>query len=340
MRNVLLLLAIAPPLAAQSPAWTPPRGLQDSGIAVPADNAMTPGKIRLGAQLFFDKRLSKTKLMSCETCHVPEKGWADGLALSPKFDGAVNSRHTPTLYGAAYYSDLSWDGRTRGLEMQILATWKEQMGVDPEAIARDVEAIPGYKAAFEKELGGPPTGEGVVKALATFVRTVHAGDTPWDRHKQDAKSLEKSDSGQGFKVFSEVARCTQCHLPPVYSDTLFHNVGIGSDTEKPDKGRGKILADAAAKAGTSLAPEDERLMGAFKTPSLRGVALSGPYFHDGRASTLEDAVDLMLKGGVTNPYLDDRLKPARVTPKQREQLLAFLRSLTPESKPYPRPALP
>jgi cytochrome c peroxidase len=335
----LLLAALASAGgSADAPAFKPPRGLHDMEIAAPADNPLTAGKIKLGEQLFFDKRLSKTKQMACETCHVPEKGWTEGLKLSPKFDGSVNVRHTPTLYGVAYYPDLYWDGRAKGLEANVLAAWKGQMGGDPDAVAKDLAAVPGYAAAFQKEMGGAPTGDGVVKALATFVRTIQAGDTAYDR--LPAKTRDASPAGKGFEVFSKVGQCTLCHLPPTFSDGLFHNVGIGFDTEKPDLGRGKILADAAAKAGTPAPPEAETLQGAFKTPTLRGVALSGPYFHDGRAATLEEAVDLMIKGGIENPHRDEKLKPATLTTAQRTQLLTFLRSLTPVVKTYKRPTLP
>jgi cytochrome c peroxidase len=331
-------LASAPGRTDTKPAYTPPRGLQDQEIVVPADNPLTAGKIKLGEQLFFDKRLSKTKAMSCETCHVPEKGWTDQLALSPKFDGSLNVRHTPTLYEAAFYPDLYWDGRAKGLEAQILAAWKGQMGGDPDAVAKELEALPAYKSAFEAELGGPPTGDRVVKALASFVRTIHAGDTPWDR--MDPKARDKSEAGRGFEVFSKVAQCSLCHLPPVFSDTLFHNVGIGTDKEKPDLGRGKILADAAAKNNQPAPPEAEAMTSAFKTPTLRALTLTFPYFHDGRAKTLEEAVDTMLKGGIANPHRDEKLKPQTLTPKQRTELLVFLKSLTPANKPYPRPTLP
>ena len=320
--------------SADAPAFKPPRGLHDMEIAVPADNPLTAGKIKLGEQLFFDKRLSKTRAMSCETCHVPEKGWTDGLKLSSKFDGSLNTRHSPTLYGVAYYPDLYWDGRAKGLEAQILAAWKGQMGADPEAIAKELEPIAGYASQFKAEFGGGATGASIVKALASFVRTIHAGDTPYDRGSAGQAAKD------GFKVFSETARCSLCHLPPLYSDGLFHNVGIGFDSDKPDLGRGKILADAAAKANQPAPADAETQKGAFKTPSLRGAALSGPYFHDGRAATLDEAVDLMLKGGIANPSLDEKLKPAQLTGPQREQLLAFLKSLTPENKPYPRPTLP
>ena len=187
-------------------------------------------------------------------------------------------------------------------------------------------------------LGGPPTADRAVKALATLVRTIHAGDTPWDRLA--SKARDTSEAGKGFQVFSEVASCTNCHLPPVGSDTLFHNVGIGYDKEKPDPGRGAILQAAAQRASRALTSEEEKQMGAFKTPTLRGIALSGPYFHDGRAKTLDEAVDLMLKGGIKNDKLDEKLQPKTLTPAQRRQLMAFLNSMTPENKPYKRPTLP
>ena len=336
--GLVVVLSLVASAGAEAPGFKPPRGLEDQELVVPADNPITAGKVQLGQQLFFDKRLSKTKAMSCETCHVPEKGWTDALPLSPKFDGSVNVRHTPTLYGVAFYPDLYWDGRAKGLEAQILAAWKGQMGADPDQIAKDIEAIPKYKEAFEKELGGPPTGDRIVKALATFVRTIHAGDTPWD--KMEPKKRDASPAGRGFEVFSKVAQCTLCHLPPLYSDTLFHNVGVGANNEKPDLGRGKFLADAAAKAGQPAPGDAETLQGAFKTPSLRGAALSGPYFHDGSVATLEAAVDFMLAGGTPNPHLDPKLKPARLSAKQRADLFEFLKSLTPSNAPYPRPTLP
>jgi cytochrome c peroxidase len=345
---VLVTLVSSSRAQAAPPAFELPPALKSVPMPIPPDNAMTAGKIALGEQLFFDKRLSKTKAMSCETCHVPEKGWTDGLKLSTKADGSVNVRHTPTLYEVGFLEDLYWDGRAKGLEAQILAAWKGQMGADPEAVAKDLEAIPAYKAAFEAELGGAPNGDRVVKALATFVRTIHAGDTPYDRLARDKKAFDKSDVGQGFKVFSETARCTNCHLPPVFTDTLYHNIGIGSEAEKPDLGRGKILADAADKKKESapaeaetLRAQAEKMAGAFKTPSLRGIGASGPYFHDGRAATLEEAVDLMLAGGIKNPHLDtEKLQPAKITTEQRTQLLAFLKALTPEAKEYKRPTLP
>lgn len=317
-------------------AFTPPRGLDKLPITVPDDNAMTSDRIELGKQLFFDTRLSRTKKMSCETCHVPEKGWTDGLALSPRHDGSMNTRHTPTMYGVAFYPDLYWDGRARGLETQILAAWRGQMGADPDAIAKDLAEVPRYVTAFQKSYDGPPTGDRIVKALATFVRTIHAADTPWDRSPQNPTAAPKTAMARGFQVFSTNG-CVVCHTPPLFSDAQFHNVGIGSDKPTPDMGRGRILGDAATKAGQPVTAEMERLMGAFKTPTLRGAALSGPYFHDGSAKTLDEAVDVMLKGGFDNKTKDPLLKPRTITPDERRDLMAFLQALTPANRPYPRP---
>ena len=280
------------------PDFALPRGLQSLTITVPPDNAMTTGRIALGKQLFFDTRLSRTKKMSCETCHVPEKGWTDGLALSPRFDGSMNTRHTPTMYGVAFYPDLYWDGRAKGLEAQIVAAWRSQMGGDPDAMAKELEAVPQYVEAFQKEYEGPPTGDRIVKALASYVRTIHAGNTPWDQAPQDSAEAAKTAIGRGFQVFS-TSGCVLCHTPPLFSDAQFHNIGIGSDKPTPDMGRGKILADAAAKSNQPVTPDMERLMGAFKTPSL--------------------------------------LKPQTLTPAQRKDLMAFLAALTPDNSPYPRP---
>lgn len=344
LRTVLLLVAAlvvaGAPLAAAQPAFEPPLGLQDMDIPVPDDNPMTAGKIALGEQLFFDTRLSRNGDMSCETCHVPEKGWADGRRFSPKWDGSMNTRHSPTLYGVAYNPELYWDGRaTEGLAAQITAAWKGHMGGQPEVIAEKLNAIPGYASQFQAEFGGPATGERIAMALATFVRTIHAGDTPWDRMSPREKMSPDNPVGQGFKVFSQVAKCTLCHLPPLYTDTLYHNIGIGMDTDDPDLGRGGHLVKQAEAAGTPPPAEAAITQGAFKTPTLRGVALSAPYFHDGSAATLEEAVDYMLEGGTDNPHKDPKLRKWEYTKEQRDQLLAFLRALTPDAA-YERPELP
>lgn len=327
------------PAAAPKPDAAPVGPLGE--MAVPADNPVTPEKVELGKKLFFDTRLSKTGKMSCETCHLPEKGWTDGNALSTKFDGSVNTRHTPTLINAAYYKQWYWDGRAATLEGQVTAAWRGQMGGDPDAVAMTLNGIEGYKNDFQKVFGGPATADNIAKSLATFVRSIKSEDSPWDKYEKGDKAAVSEDAIKGFTIFSDSdkANCTLCHLPPLYTDTLFHNVGIGFDKPMPDLGRGKILADAAEKKGAKD-PEADKMKGAFKTPTLRSITETAPYFHDGRSKTLEDAVDLMLKGGIKNPNLDEKLKPRTLKAEERAQLLVFLKSLTPESKPFEKPQLP
>jgi len=302
---------------------------------IPADNPITAEKVELGKQLFFDKRLSGNDQVSCETCHLPEIGWTDGKPLSAKFDGSMNTRHTPTLYNAGYYKEWYWDGRAPTLEAQILAAWRGQMGADPDKIAEKLNQIEAYRTAFQQQLGGPASAQNVPKALAAFVRTLTSDDSPWDRYERGDKTAVSEDAIAGFKVFSDSdkANCTLCHVPPLYTDTLFHTVGLGYDKPQPDTGRGKILADKND-------PEAPKAMGAFKTPTMRSITETKPYFHDGRAATLEEAVDYMLGGGTPNANLDEKLKPRKITPDERRQLLAFLNSLTPQSKPFERPRLP
>ncbi len=319
------------PASQPAPAPAPKPDVGPLGeMAVPADNPITPEKAELGKKLFSDMRLSKTGKMACETCHLPDKGWADGQALSTKFDGSVNTRHTPTLYNVGYYKQWYWDGRAATLEGQVTAAWRGQMGGDPDAVAMTLNGVDTYKNDFQKVFNGPATADNIAKSLATFVRTIKSENAPWDKYQKGDKSAVSEDVVKGFDVFSnsDKANCTLCHLPPLFTDTLFHNVGIGFDKPMPDLGRGKILGDAAEKKGTKD-PDAETMKGAFKTPTLRSITETAPYFHDGRAKKLEDAVDLMLKGGIKNPNLDEKLKPKTLSKDERAQLMEFLKSLTP-----------
>jgi cytochrome c peroxidase len=310
-------------------------------MTVPADNPMTPEKVELGKKLFFDTRLSKTGNMACETCHHPDKGWTDGEVVSTKFDGSKNTRHTPTLYNVGFNKQWYWDGRAATLEGQVTAAWKAQMGGDPDMVAMTLNGIDAYKADFQKAFNGPATPDNIAKAIATFVRTIRSENSPWDKYQAGDKSAVGDDAVKGFAVFSDSdkANCTLCHLPPLFTDTLFHNIGVGFDKPMPDLGRGKILGDAAEKAGKKD-PDADALKGAFKTPTLRSVTEHPPYFHDGSAKSLDDVVDFVLKGGMKNPNLDEKLKPRMISAEERSQLMAFIKALTPEQKPFEKPQIP
>lgn len=315
-----------PPMPKADPLPATPQGLPE--LKTPADNPLTAEKVALGKQLFFDKRLSKDGSASCETCHVPEKGWTDGTALSTKVGGGKNTRHSPTLINVGYNDLYYWDGRAETLEKQIAAAWKGQMGAeDQAAIATAVGKIPGYKVQFKTIFNADATPDNVIKALASFVRTIRSGGSAWDKRDNGDKNAAPADAVKGFDVFTKKAGCAACHAPPLYTDNGFHDVGIGSDAKEPDQGRGKIT-------------KDDKDNGKFKTPSLRAVGTHAPFFHDGSAATLAAAVDTMAGGGVKNKNLDEKLKPVKLSKDERAQLDAFLKALEPAPEAFNRPTLP
>jgi cytochrome c peroxidase len=317
-----------PPMPKAPPLPATPAPLPE--LKNPPDNPLTAEKVALGKQLFFDKRLSKDGSASCETCHVPEKGWADGEKLSKKVGGAMNTRHSPTLWNVGYNDLWYWDGRAETLEKQIEAAWKGQMGVDPAAIAAALAKIPGYLVQFKTIYQADPTGDTIVKSLAAFVRTLRSGGSPWDKYEAGDKGAVSESAVRGFELFRNKAGCGACHAPPLYTNNGFHNTGVGfdKDVKEPDLGRGKIS-------------KNEKENGAFKTPTLRSATTHPPYFHDGRAATFEEAVDFMLAGGIDNPHRDERMKkPVKLSKAEREDLLAFLRALEVKADGYERPTLP
>ena len=305
-----------------------PTGIED--MSVPADNPITPEKVELGKMLFFDKRLGKDGKMACETCHLPEMGWTDAKQVSIKADGKPNTRHSPTMYNVGFYESWYWDGRAATLEEQVKAAWSGQMGADADAVAATLNGIEGYKTAFQSAMGGEATPDNIVQALATFVRTIRSEDSAWDKFEKERTPVSP-EVRAGFEVF-RTAECGLCHTPPLYTDKSFHNIGIGMDKEMPDLGRGKILADKQD-------PQAEAMTGAFKTPTLRSVADTAPYFHDGSAKTLEQAVDVLLKGGIDNPHKDEKMKARTITGPEKGALIAFLKALSPPVK-FERPKLP
>lgn len=307
-----------------------PLGLASAKLTAHDHNKTTADKVALGEYLFFDTRMSDSGKFACVTCHLPKMGWTDGKKLSEKHNGKLNKRHSPTMYNVGYAQDWYWDGRKKTLEDQILAAWTGQAGATPAKVAATLAGVPRYKEMFQKAFGEDPTPDNVPKALASFLRIkLRAGNSPWDRYKAGDQSAISEDAKKGETLFMGKAKCTICHRPPLFTDMLYHNVGVGyKDVKEPDVGRFKVS-------------QQEKDTGAFKTPGLRNVTLSAPYFHDGSSSTLEEAVDFMLAGGYRegNKHIDPILTPTKLTDEERKQLLAFLESLT-EDAQYTPPTLP
>ena len=309
------------PLPAQLSTYEP--------MSIPADNPLTPEKAALGRQLFFDERLSIDGSKSCYSCHVCEHGLTDGL---PKAIGPGNKqlpRSSPTLWNIGYHKEFYWDGRSGSLEAQAMAAWKGgNMGADEKTgeIVAKINALQGYKQQFQKVFQSDATPENMMQAIAAYERTIISGDTAWDRWKAGDNTAISMSAYRGWNIFQAI-RCNNCHDGVLFTGQQYHNIGIGMDQKEPDPGRGKVTNK----------PEDT---GAFKTPTLRDIARSAPYFHDGSAKTLEEAVDIMLGGGKENQYLDKKnLQPHKLLPEQREDLLNFLRSLSVDCR-ITKPSLP
>ena len=297
-------------------------------MTIPPDNPMTPEKVALGKQLFFDERLSADGSKSCYSCHVCEHGLTDGLAKAIGAGNKPLTRNSPTLWNIGYHKEFYWDGRSNTLEKQAMAAWTgANMGANADEIVAKLNALQDYRAQFQKIFQSDATPDNVVKAIVAFERTLISGNTAWDRWKAGDNTAISMSSYRGWNIFQAI-KCNNCHDGVLFTDQQYHNIGIGLDQQQPDPGRGKV----------TNRPED---MGAFKTPTLRDVARSGPYFHDGSVKTLEEAVDIMLGGGKPNPYLDTKnLQPHKISPDQREDILNFLRSLTVDDCRLTKPPLP
>jgi cytochrome c peroxidase len=281
----------------------------------PKENATTPEKVQLGYLLFFEKLISKDRSMSCESCHHPNLAWTEGQAVSPKVGGAPNKRNAPTVLNVAYHTSFYWDGRVPTLEGVCKAAWTGQLGADPASIATALNTNGMYRALFTRAFNSPATADNIPMALASFLRALKSGNSSYDKFEKGDKKAVGAEAKHGFEVFRK-ANCALCHVPPLYTDFQFHNAGIGWDLgEKRDHGRMDATKD----------PKDD---GKFKTPTLRDIAKTGPYFHDGSAKTLDEAIDVMIGGGKKNPNLDEKLKPAKLSKKDKAALKAFLDSLT------------
>lgn len=281
----------------------------------PADNPGTPAKVALGAQLFVDKRLSGSGNTACQSCHYRHLGWADGQTLSRRDDGTLNTRHTPTLYNVGHQTSWYWDGRASSLEAQILAAWKAQNGADPEVVAQRLNAVPGYRGQFQAVFGGPATAQNIPQALAAYLRSKNSESAPWDRYEQGDLKAVSPAAIAGYKLFAGKARCAVCHTAPHYGNGGFHNVGLEGGKAQPDLGRFAVTGVDSDRS-------------AFKTPTLRSAALSAPYFHDGSAKTLRDAVTLMANGGGDDRHKSKLLKDVDLDDEEIDQIVAFINSLT------------
>jgi cytochrome c peroxidase len=296
-----------------------PRGLDPTDLAIPEDNPVTPDKALLGQQLYFDPRLSADGTVACASCHNPRLGFTDGQAVSTGIRGQQGSRSAPTTVNRAFSMTQFWDGRAGSLEEQAkgpLVNPIEMGNPSHAAVVERLRKIPGYRKAFKRVFGTEEfTIEHVAKAIATYERTHLSGNAPVDRFHAGESTALSAVAQRGMALFNGKARCSRCHSGANFTDENFHNLGIGMDKPEPDLGRYAVT-------------KQEQHKGAFKTPTLRDIALTAPYFHDGSARTLEEVVAYYNRGGFANPTLSKEIVPLHLSAAEQADLVEFLRALT------------
>jgi cytochrome c peroxidase len=294
-----------------------PLGL-DLYMPVPDDNPITEEKLALGRQLFFDTRLSVDRTKACATCHVPERAFTDGRQVAEGVQGRQGTRNTPTLVNRGYGASHFLDGRAGSLEEQVLQPIEGESELAYEvalAVSR-LQESDDYQRAFERTFGRSPDAETLAWALASYVRSILAGNSPVDRFRHGDRRALSSEEAEGLRIFVGKGNCSACHVGPNVTDEEFHNTGVAwADGRLIDPGRFRV---------TGL----DQHKGSFKTPTLRELPRTAPYMHDGSIDTLEEVVDFYDGGGTPNPFLDDDIRPLDLTADEKRALVAFLRALT------------
>lgn len=335
-------------------AQQPPLGLPK--LPTPADNPLTPAKIALGRKLFFDRRLSLNNTFSCAICHIPEQGYSNNeMATAVGIEGRSVRRNSPSLYNVAYANLLFHDGRENTLEQQVwgpLLAHNEMANPSIGYVVDKLKASADYRGLFEKAFNKGPGMETIGQALASYQRTLNAADSPFDRWYYGKQAAALSEQAQhGFELFTGKAGCSACHIigekSALFSDQQRHNTGIGyldSMQKTPEKQRLQVApgvfidVDSQNLQGLNGAKpgdlgyyeisQDPADRWAYKTPTLRNVALSAPYMHNGSLATLEDVVRFYNQGGAANENRSPLIKPLGLTDEEVAALVAFLQALT------------
>ncbi|MFQ5600392.1 MAG: cytochrome-c peroxidase [Candidatus Krumholzibacteriia bacterium] len=330
----LLLFAVAL-LAACSrndrpPAWEqtnpvvplpePPLGVESSFSDL--EEPPTPERVRLGRWLFYDKRLSADGTISCATCHHPENAFSEPTPVSTGIRGQKGGRKAPSFINQAWtlYPHFFWDGRAASLEEQALGPIANpiEMGSTHEAMVETLQEIEGYARYFEEAFGSEGiTKERVAKAIADYERTRMSGNSAWDRWKNGDENAVSETVKRGDELFFDKAACNQCHFGQNFTDSRFHNLGIGWDDKKKEFGD-------LGRYAVSKQVEDR---GAFKTPTIRDVTKHAPYMHDGSLQTLREVVEHYNQGGNPNPHLSPMIEPLDLAADEIDALVAFMQAL-------------
>jgi cytochrome c peroxidase len=351
----------APPIPKPGPLAAP-RSSREVGFpadatraAMPPDNPQTAEKIALGEKLFFDGRLSADTTVACSTCHDPAHAFTDARPTSVGIRGCVGQRNAPTILNALYNQTQFWDGRARTLEEQaalVIVNPSEMGQPSIEAAVSQIAAIGEYQQAFRRVFGRAPNSIDLPRAIASYERSLYSFDSPFDHFIAGDKKAINESASRGWEIFNTRGGCNKCHAlsdqnrdVTFFTDNDFHNIGIGiirhnvvllaCRAEKLIDSGNAVAVDQAAiqtdmsALGRFLITKKQPAIAAFKTPDLRNVLMTAPYFHDGSQATLWDVLDHYNKGdGLQNPYLDEDIMPLALTETDIDDVVAFLASLT------------
>jgi len=351
----------APPLPNQG-ALAEPRSSDQVGFpaaltasVIPPASTLTPGRVALGEKLFFDSRLSGDGTVACTTCHDPARAFTDGRPVSVGIHGGVGQRNAPTVLNALYNKTQFWDGRVNTLEQQAALPITNPFEMGSASIGDAVSKIAeekDYQTQFMQAFGRGVNEQDMLRAISAYERTLFSFDSPFDHFiAGDANAIDDS-AKRGWELFNSKARCNLCHAlsdkqrdVTVFTDNDFHNIGIGilrhrvgplaqqaehelAQGNLPDVDKAAITSDLSV-LGRFLLTKKQSDIAAFKTPDLRNVLVTGPYFHDGSMQTLWDALDHYNKGdGISDPWLDEDMQPLALTESEIDDLVALLVSLT------------
>ena len=353
---LIATIGFVPGFDAQQLAFTSviPLGLPDDtwNYYVPKKNPLSPAKIELGRRLFFDPRLSNDGKISCSSCHKPELAFTDGKPLAEGIEGRVGTRNSPTLLNVTFNTAQFWDGRVNSLEEQAVEPLVNPLEMGNRSyndVVDRLRTIDEYPREFRSVFGKELSIEAVGQAIAAYERTLISGDSEFDRYVAGNRSALSEDARRGLATFRGKGRCTRCHTVsehrPFFTDFAFHNTGVAAN--HPEFDRLSRLAAAATETDQAKTIIDKlsrenggqelgRILvtyqifdiGSYRTPSLRNIALTAPYFHDGSAKTLEDVVEFYNRGGKDNFNREWDLEELHLTDPEQRELIAFLKSLT------------
>ena len=320
-----------PPWEVANPIVPLPAGPLGTEIDLSAlPDPPTPPRVRLGRWLFYDKRLSADNTVACATCHRPEQAFSEPTPVSLGIRGQKGGRKAPTFINqaVALYPHFFWDGRAGSLEDQALGPIANpiEMGNTHTSMIQTLTEIRSYGPYFTEAFGTPEiTKERIAKSIADYERTRMSGNSPWDRwrYNRDEGAVSAAVK-QGHDLFNGRASCGQCHLGNNFTDSQFHNLGVGWNAAT------KTFTDEGRWTVSKSLPADQRRdadRGAFKTPTLREVTKHAPYMHDGSVATLREVVELYNDGGRKNPWLDPKIKPIGLTESEIDALVAFMQAL-------------